>query len=244
MTHDVRPPGSAMKTTLLVLILSATLTLALVMRLWGLTSEPVWLDEVYSVLLSDGPSDQILEANAKDVHPPAYYLGLGRWRQVFGSTPAGIRGYSILWSLIGVTFVVLLAIDSGLDWHGVSFAGMLAAINPMDIYFAQEARMYAQATALATASSWMLWRWLQSRRVSGSQLAQGAWLSPVRVYGGTLASDALSRGICPCGPRPVRSNRPELAAGLSGPDDLWRSEPGHGSSGSALAGIHALLRAP
>jgi uncharacterized membrane protein len=177
MTSDVPAPIATMRITQLVLILLATLSLALVMRLWGLTSEPVWLDEVYSVLLSEGSSDQILEANAKDVHPPAYYLGLARWRQVFGSTPAGIRGYSILWSLIGVALVVLLAADSGLDWRGVSFAGMVAAINPLDIYFAQEARMYAQATALGTASSWMLWRWLQGRRDRGSQLVQGLWLA-------------------------------------------------------------------
>lgn len=177
MTNDVQTPTSALKVTHLVVILLATLTLALVMRLWGLTSEPAWLDEVYSVLLSDGTANQILEANAKDVHPPAYYLGLGYWREVFGSTAAGIRSYSSLWSLIGVAFVVLLAAASGLGWRGVSLAGLLAAINPLDIYFAQEARMYAQATALGTASSWMLWRWLRNRRTTSSQVAQGLWLA-------------------------------------------------------------------
>ena len=177
MNHDAQLPGSPPKVTHLVMILLMTVALALVVRLWGLTTEPAWLDEVYSVLLSDGSADQILQANATDVHPPAYYLGLAYWRSHFGSSPAGIRGYSILWSLITVALVVLLAAASGLSWRSVSLAGLLVAINPLDIFFAQEARMYTQAAALGVASTWVLWRWLADRVDNRSRLLQGMWLA-------------------------------------------------------------------
>jgi uncharacterized membrane protein len=169
-------PAQPRPLQLLALIL-AVLAVATGMRLWGLEREPVWLDEAYSVLLSEGTPSQVLQVNARDVHPPAYYLGLADWRQGFGSTPASIRGYSLAWSLLGVALVILLVAALELSWSTATLAGLLMAINPLDIYFAQEARMYTQASALGVASSWALWRWLDSRYEGGSRLAPGVWLA-------------------------------------------------------------------
>ena len=177
----------------LLVVILAVLALASGMRLWGLAREPVWLDEAYSVLLSEGTPTRILQANARDVHPPAYYLGLADWRQGFGSTPAGIRGYSLAWSLLGVVLVILLVASFGTGWGTAALAGLLVAINPLDIYFAQEARMYTQASALGAASSWALWRWLDGRSGGGSKLAPGVWLA-LYVCTGALLLQTLYLG--------------------------------------------------
>ena len=94
------PPARRLVAASELAALTAVLLLAsLSLRIWGLTREPAWLDEVYTVQLSEGSWTHILETNAADVHPPTYYLGLRQWRQAFGSELATLRGYSVAWSL-------------------------------------------------------------------------------------------------------------------------------------------------
>jgi len=149
-----------------VLIL-AIASAAIVVRFVGLTKEPFWIDEVLSVRFSSGHTERILKLNAKDTHPPLYYLGLAAWRTSLGSSDWSVRAFSVLWSLVGLGALALLARDLTGGWHGAAIATLLAALHPLDVFFAQEARMYSQAAALATLSSWILWRWMdQSSRAT------------------------------------------------------------------------------
>ena len=156
-----------------VLIL-AIATAAIVVRFVGLTKEPFWIDEVLSVRFSSGHTERILKLNAQDAHPPLYYLGLAAWRTSLGSSDWSVRAFSVLWSLVGLGALALLARDLTGSWHGAAVASVLAALHPLDVFFAQEARMYAQAAALATLSSWILWRWMaQSARATRNGWAVG-----------------------------------------------------------------------
>jgi len=142
-----------------LILLLALLGFGLALRLYGLGAEPFWRDELYSAAFSDNSMAEVLEDNARDVHPPLYYLGLHVWRGFFGDSADGMRGYSMVWSLIGLLAVFLLAREIGGRQIGLT-ALFLAAVNAADIYVAQEARMYAQAAALCTLASWCLWRWM------------------------------------------------------------------------------------
>lgn len=137
--------------------------LALAFRCWGLGKEPLWLDENFSVRFSDHSVREVLSNSAWDVHPPLYYLGLYAWRSAFGDSVRGIRSYSIVWSLLGLGAVFLLAREIAGPRAGW-IALLLGAVNPLDIYFAQEARMYTQTAALGAVSAWLLWVWLQRDR--------------------------------------------------------------------------------
>jgi uncharacterized membrane protein len=155
--------------------LAAVILLAALVRLTGLTKEPFWLDEVCSFDFSAGSADQILQVNARDVHPPLYYLGLGGWRRVAGSSEGVLRGYSVLWSLVGLVATLLLGRDLARSWRVGLIAAALVAVNPVDVYYAQEARMYAQVAALATLGSWFLWRWMRATEEGRGLAVRTGW---------------------------------------------------------------------
>jgi len=140
-------------------VLIGLFVLAVALRFYGIGRESFWHDEAFSVKFSSGPVAQLLESSARDVHPPLYYLGLHFWRQVVGESDTRFRAYSLVWSLIGLFGLFLLAKDIG-GWRVGAIALLLGAVNPLDVYFAQETRMYAQAVALLTLGSWCLWRWM------------------------------------------------------------------------------------
>lgn len=178
------------------------LLLALVLRLFGISTESVWVDEAFSASASQGTLTEILETNARDTHPPAYYLGLSLWRQMLssGATVDGavnktaldsddtelqddrepgtdpttlavvLRGYSVAWSLLGIFLLMELA--RAISGDGTArFAGVFAAVNPLDIYFADEARMYTQAAAISLGGALALWHWSSTVRNGGTAAA-------------------------------------------------------------------------
>ena len=140
----------------------ALLALMLVVRLVGITRESIWLDEACSIRSSQHGLAFVFTSNARDSTPPLYFLGLHLWLRVLPGTDTAIRGFSVLWSLAGGVALWGLARAIGGRAAGL-LALALLAVNPLDIYYAQEARMYAPAAALATASSLLLWLWLQAR---------------------------------------------------------------------------------
>jgi len=149
------------------------LLLALALRLYGIGTESIWVDEAFSVTASAGSLAEIFELNALDTHPPGYYLGLSLWRQMFpldvaDPTALGtvLRGYSIAWSLLGIFLLMELA-NAMAGTATARLAGVFAAFNPLDIYFADEARMYSQVSAIFLAGALSLWHWSESARRGG-----------------------------------------------------------------------------
>ena len=141
------------------IILFLLLELALGLRWFGLDDESFWIDEVASHDYSKLSVPYVLAVSANDVHPPSYFLALYYWRMVFGSSSYMLRSYSALWSVLGLLAIFLWARASSGRKAGY-IALLLAAVNPLDVYFAQEARMYCQTATLAALGSWCLWRWM------------------------------------------------------------------------------------
>jgi len=163
-------PGSRLKRIAVVLLL---LAVALGLRFYGIGRESFWDDEVWAVVGSDGSVAKILQNNANDVHPPFFPLALHFWRAALGDSDIRIRAYSLPWSVLGLLALFLLARDIG-GWTVASIALILGAVNPLHIYFAQEARNYSQVVALLSLGSWCLWRWITV--VSGSpQSSKWRW---------------------------------------------------------------------
>lgn len=143
------------------LTFASVLLAAFVVRFAGINSEPFWLDEIFSFNFTDGTFRQVLDGSSFDAHPPLYYLVLWLWRLCCGSSELAIRLLSTVWSLIGIAIAMLFAAQVARDWRAGLLAGVLGSVSPLDIYFAQEARGYAQAGALFVLSSWLLFRWTQ-----------------------------------------------------------------------------------
>ena len=133
------------------------LILCLGLRLVGL-NQSLWLDEAVSanVIRNYSHGEIIKIFSPSDFHPPGYYLMLKTWTGVFGNSEISLRMPSMIFSLITVYIVYLLA--------GI-WPAILTGVNPLLIYYSQEARMYSLVTMLVTLAVYFLTKkkyWLYS----------------------------------------------------------------------------------
>jgi mannosyltransferase len=146
------------------LLLALVLLLAGGVRLFRIDAQSFWNDEGNSARLAERSVDLILKGARGDIHPPGYYLALHYWRALFGQGEVALRGLSALCSvvLVGVTF--LLGRRLFRDASVGLLAAALVALNPFEVYYAQEARMYAMLALWALASTWAMVAWWQAGR--------------------------------------------------------------------------------
>ncbi|RMF26414.1 MAG: hypothetical protein D6759_19705, partial [Chloroflexi bacterium] len=151
-----RPPD---QTIILLLIL----LLAALLRFYRLDAQSFWNDEGNSARLAERSVTLILEGAAGDIHPPGYYLALHTWRAVWGESEFALRSFS---ALCGLSIVALVyALGRALFDASVGLvAAFLAAINPFQVYYSQEARMYALLALEAVAATGLLVAGLRGRR--------------------------------------------------------------------------------
>jgi hypothetical protein len=123
------------------LFLFFLLLLAALLRFYRLDAQSLWSDEGSSVAQALRDMPTIAEHAARDIHPPFYYILLHVWIIPFGISENGVRSLS---AVLGVMLVGLCywlgkeLYDERTAW----LAAAIAAINPFQIYYAQEARMY------------------------------------------------------------------------------------------------------
>jgi uncharacterized membrane protein len=129
--------------------LALILVAALLLRLAGIASRPIWYDEAFSVLLArQGPAAILSGTLAKDSdtsaaeeHPPAYYFMLWGWMQIFGSSLISVRMLSVLASLGIILCIHQIAIHL-FDPSTAITAAFISAILPFQVHYGQEIRMY------------------------------------------------------------------------------------------------------
>lgn len=130
--------------------------LAIALRLYGLTSEVLWFDEIAAVTKAGLPTisevwDKVL---ATETTPPLYYILLHFWLRVSSSTE-WIRLSSTLMSLACFAATGLLAHRIGGRVLAL-LTCFLMTISQYQIYYAQETRTYAALMCLCVVSSMLL----------------------------------------------------------------------------------------
>jgi mannosyltransferase len=137
--------GSAVRWLVLIVAVATAL------RVSHLGVESVWLDEAASIDTAREPAVDVVRDAAKDVHPPLYYLALHFWMRLTGDTEPALRALSVLFSVLAIAALAAFA-ARWFDRPTALVAAVLAAISPLQIAFAQEARMYALLTLTAVLS--------------------------------------------------------------------------------------------
>ncbi|MFT4958925.1 MAG: hypothetical protein ACI9EZ_002260, partial [Halobacteriales archaeon] len=142
--------------------LASVLVAAVLLRVYRLDSESLWIDEIYSVAIrGDAPVAQLLTAS--DPHPPLYYLILNGWVRVFGNGAVAVRLLSVLFGVLGVLGLYLLGCELYDARVGLVAAGLLT-VSPMHVQSSREVRMYAMLVALVVAATWLYVRVLDEDR--------------------------------------------------------------------------------
>ncbi|MGH2605039.1 MAG: glycosyltransferase family 39 protein, partial [Anaerolineales bacterium] len=218
-------PGAAITDRLSPLLASQwaawviVLGLALLLRLPGLVDRSLWYDEAFAVLFSAKGLPAMVEGTlraqsgiAADVHPLLYYTLLGIWGKAFGTSVAAVRGLSLGLGL-GVVALGFVLGRRSLGPRAGLIGGILLAVSPFQIHYAQEVRMYALLAGLLLGATWAYW---EAR--SGAGL--GAWaafaaLSAAAQYTHNLAAFYLiALAVLPWMERRWRLAARTLGAGL------------------------------
>jgi mannosyltransferase len=154
------------------LVLLFVLALAAFLRFYLLDGQSFWNDEGNSARIAERSLQLITEGAAGDIHPPLYYYLLHVWRGLFGSSEFALRSLSAVLGvvIVGLTFLIgRKAFSAGVGL----LAAFVAAINPFQIYYSQEARMYLLLAVIGAAATFFLLRLLVSWR--NERLADGGW---------------------------------------------------------------------
>ena len=129
------------------------LALALVIRLAGIASRPIWYDEAFSILLAEqGPSATLrgtlatdADSSAAEEHPPAYYFMLWGWIQLFSNSLISVRMLSVILAL-GIILCIYLIANHLFNPATALTAAFISAILPFQVHYGQEIRMYILLT--------------------------------------------------------------------------------------------------
>lgn len=143
------------------LLSAACLTLPIVLlaaflRTHQIAHKSLWLDEAFSVWMSEQPLPDLFTWTVRiDQHPPLYYLVLRAWAQLGGSPPSPaarafwVRMPSAFLGTLSVAVIYALGRRLAGPTAGL-LAALLLAISPFHVWFGQEARMYTLFTLNAS----------------------------------------------------------------------------------------------
>lgn len=137
----VAAPGTFLLGAVGVLLLAAAA------RFYNLGASSLWYDEGFSAFVASEPLPELIAHTARDIHPPLYYLLLHGWMQAAGRSDVALAFFSLVFGLLSVALVIALARRWFGDGAGL-LAGLAAAVNPFQIWYSQEVRMYTLAAFL------------------------------------------------------------------------------------------------
>ncbi len=114
---------------------------AIILRILLINSREIQYDDAFSILLSERSLSEIISGTAADTMPPFYYFILHIWMKV-SSELWYLRTLSIVFS-IGIIVLIYLIINYLFDQKAALWAAFFTAISPLQIYHAQDIRMYS-----------------------------------------------------------------------------------------------------
>ncbi|HVD87213.1 MAG TPA: glycosyltransferase family 39 protein [Solirubrobacterales bacterium] len=170
-----RPRGYAVPAALAGLIAAAA-----ALRFASLGAQSYHHDEVITAMrvISGGFGRVLHTVEVSESNPPLYYLLAWGWAKVFGSGEVGLRSLSALLGVAVVPVGYLIGRQLASRHAGLIMAAFIA-VNPMLIWYSQEARSYALLVLFCALSLLFFLRALDAHR--GRDLALWALCSSLAL---------------------------------------------------------------
>lgn len=156
------------------------LALGALARVYHVAHGDAWHDECFTGLVSALPAGRWIGAMLGDVHPPGWYLVSRASVALLGANDLALRLPAMLASLAAL--VLFWRVLSQLDLApGPQLAALtLMALSPMQIYYAQEGRMYGAlvlaAVLVAGGLALLDFRWVVAGCLLAVYLHNLGWL--------------------------------------------------------------------
>jgi mannosyltransferase len=160
-------------------LLAGIIILGVILRCLELNSRSIQYDDAFSVLLAGRSLQEIISGTAADTMPPFFYFILHFW-MVFGNQLWFLRLLTVLLSLGCIIFIYLTVREIS-DCGSALWSSFITAISPLQIYHAQDIRMYALLALSQVAYYFFFTRFYLGRGKS----QKVSWLG--MIFFGTLA---------------------------------------------------------
>ena len=211
------------------------LILGFLLRLINL-NQSLWLDEAIEVLAvrDNYYRDLIIKYSVGDFHPPLYHVILKFWTSFFGYSEIAARIPSVLFGVLIIFFVYVIGKKLLGRKVGI-LAAFFLAINPLAIYYSQEARMYALAALTVSMSMYFFimkkwWYFLLSLVIMLYTDYVPYLVLPVFLFAGPLTKEILLTlwvSLCSLGPWfPFFYAQFRVGTGVARTIPLWGSVVG------------------
>src|SRR4051812_14753812 len=153
------------------------IALGFALRLYQMDAASLWSDETFSAYWIHRPLRYLwTDGLIIETTPPLYYTLLKLWAVFAGDSDAALRLFSVAASTATIPLVFLLGAELATPAIGL-VAALLFALAPMQIYYAQEARVYAMLPLAYALTLLGLLRFLRAAQQRGTQADHWAlWL--------------------------------------------------------------------
>lgn len=121
--------------------LLAILAVAVILRCIALENRSIQYDDAFSFFLAERSLPEIVQGTAADTMPPLYYFLLHFWMTISREVWF-LRLLSVILTLLSGAALYALVTELAGAKAGL-WAALFAAVSPMQIYHAQDLRMYA-----------------------------------------------------------------------------------------------------
>jgi mannosyltransferase len=127
---------------------------AAALRLYRLGAQSLWVDEIATLLVARQPLGEIHRAALQNdaFAPPLYFWLTHLITRAWGESEAALRAVSALAGVLTVPLVWRLSRELGAGERAAGLGAALLALNPLHLWYSQEARPYALLVALGAAA--------------------------------------------------------------------------------------------
>jgi hypothetical protein len=155
------------------------------LRLLWLDAQSLWYDEGVTAVIAQRDLVELTRWTANDIQPPLYYYLVAGWGRVAGWSEWALRFPSAAFGALAIPLLAVLArrllrLERAGVWAGL-LAALLAAVHPLLVYYAQEARMYTLLVLLGLVAAYLL-----VRAAGRAGQRWGLWVAYVTVAAAAL----------------------------------------------------------
>ncbi len=136
--------------------LAIILIIGTVLRFYHNLGISLWHDEAFSALLINYHWGEMFYRIGLDVHPPMYYIFLRVWHYVFGDSLLSLRSFTVFFSVATIWASWLFVKEAFKNEKAAIWVALLVALNPFQIQYATEARMYTMGAFFAVLAAYFL----------------------------------------------------------------------------------------
>jgi mannosyltransferase len=142
-------------------VLVVTIVIGAALRFWGVGDQSLWYDEwLTTEAVSGGLRNVFDHVGTREGIPPPYFLFMWGWVRLFGDGEIALRSVSVLAGIATIPIAYAIARELRQRRSVARVAALLIAINPMLVWYSQEARPYSvlaffgALSVLAFARAW------------------------------------------------------------------------------------------